>query len=252
MILNIPALVCIDIISKRAAAAAKAGSVVKIEGRDVLATWKLLIGILLFPLLYLVYSALLVIELHANGYLVENLFLTGSLFTLAVFPFLSYVSLRASEMGLDNFMSIFPIFFSFLHPGDGHVLRRMRHTLRRSINVLVDELGPKTFEDFESKRIIPRRKLSDTEAVEAFRHYSTQSQSSLDQAPKSTSEVGSLGSLGSVGAWINRVRPQEPDVAYSPPSPAQLIAPPHQSSAGDWSHLSENEIDEIFFQTQNL
>ncbi|KAJ1956254.1 Glycerol-3-phosphate/dihydroxyacetone phosphate acyltransferase, partial [Dipsacomyces acuminosporus] len=55
-ILNIPVFVVTSVVSKRKAKAALAASTVKVRARDVIATWKILITLVLVPLLYTTYS----------------------------------------------------------------------------------------------------------------------------------------------------------------------------------------------------
>jgi len=76
------------------------GSTVKIAGRDVLATWKLLVGLVLLPTLYGFYSftvfvALLQTDLELKWKLILPMI------TWSLLPFVSYASLRFGEIGND-------------------------------------------------------------------------------------------------------------------------------------------------------
>jgi glycerol-3-phosphate O-acyltransferase/dihydroxyacetone phosphate acyltransferase len=55
-ILNAPIVIAASRISKKKAKEALAASSVKIEGRDVLASWKLMVALVLVPIVYLFYT----------------------------------------------------------------------------------------------------------------------------------------------------------------------------------------------------
>ena len=79
---------------------ALAGSTVKIAGRDVLATWKVLISLGVAPILYASYAVIaIVVALKANfpfGWIMWIPILAG-----AVLPIMSYAALKFGEAGMD-------------------------------------------------------------------------------------------------------------------------------------------------------
>lgn len=85
---------------------ALAASVVKVAGRDVLATWKILISLGVAPVLYGFYSALATYAMFrsrrtqnlAIGYKMMTPFIVS-----AILPFMSYGTLKFGEAGLDVF-----------------------------------------------------------------------------------------------------------------------------------------------------
>lgn len=101
-ILNLPVVIVAKVISQRKAQAALKGSSVKIAGRDVLATWKLLVGLVLLPTLYAFYSLIMfIVVLQTNLELRWKFILP--LATWSLLPFVSYASLRFGEIGHDIF-----------------------------------------------------------------------------------------------------------------------------------------------------
>lgn len=83
-------------------AEALAASVVKVAGRDVLATWKILISLGLAPVLYTFYAivaTLVAAKAHAS--------LTFKLWTpflvICALPFMNYAALKFGEAGVDVF-----------------------------------------------------------------------------------------------------------------------------------------------------
>ncbi len=81
-------------------AEALAASVVKIAGRDVLATWKILIAMGVAPVLYLFYAvAATAIAVRANASLKWRI-LTPFLVIISL-PFMNYAALKFGEAGMD-------------------------------------------------------------------------------------------------------------------------------------------------------
>ena len=79
---------------------ALAASVVKIAGRDVLATWKILIAMGAVPVLYSVYAViatLIAVRAHAP---LKWTILTPFVVTSSL-PFMSYAALKFGEAGMD-------------------------------------------------------------------------------------------------------------------------------------------------------
>lgn len=81
-------------------AAAVKGSTVKIAGRDILATWKILVGLVLLPTLYGFYTlVMLAAVLQTDLSFRWKVALPAA--TWVLLPFVSYASLRFAEIGVD-------------------------------------------------------------------------------------------------------------------------------------------------------
>lgn len=76
-------------------------STVKVAGRDVLATWKLLVGLVLIPLLYSFYSFIVFVVLYKTSSLPLSTIIGISITTWFAIAGVSYASLRSGEVGLD-------------------------------------------------------------------------------------------------------------------------------------------------------
>ena len=85
--------------SAKKASEAKAGSSVKIAGRDVVATWKLLVGLVVVPLMHAVYTSL--------AYLIGGQTSAVAFFFFA--PFVCALSILATERGHKLLTSLKPI-----------------------------------------------------------------------------------------------------------------------------------------------
>ncbi|CEP11763.1 hypothetical protein [Parasitella parasitica] len=161
-ILNLPVVIVAKVISQKKAKDALKSSTVKIAGRDVLATWKLLVGLVLLPTLYGLYSLIVfVIVLQTNFDTKWKLILP--LATWSLLPFVSYASLRFGEIGHDIFKSIQPTVMALLDPQGAETLRQNREKLSSNITELINEYGPKVFPDFDASYIsspIPSRTTS--------------------------------------------------------------------------------------------
>ncbi|KAK4703873.1 hypothetical protein P7C70_g2342, partial [Phenoliferia sp. Uapishka_3] len=153
VILNAPIFIACKIISKRKAREALAGSSVKLKGNDIIATWKILVAIGGAPALYTIYSIgaiFLAIELD----LPLAYKIVAPIATWAGLPLIGYSALKFGEVGMDLYKSLRPLFLSLL-PNDSKQLedlRRMRINLRHEISDVVDEFGPKLFDDFQASR----------------------------------------------------------------------------------------------------
>ncbi|KAJ3368344.1 hypothetical protein GGF31_006435 [Allomyces arbusculus] len=152
-IINFPMAVAATRISQQKAAEALASSTVKIEGRDVLATWKLIVALVMVPIVYffdtfLTWGAVRFILKLAPPW-------TWAIPTIVLFlglPTVSLMALRFGERGADIYKSLAPLLMSVLPTrwDDGDRLRLVRGQLARDINDVINELGPTLFEDFNS------------------------------------------------------------------------------------------------------
>ncbi|KAJ2648851.1 Glycerol-3-phosphate/dihydroxyacetone phosphate acyltransferase [Coemansia sp. RSA 1250] len=163
LVINMPVLVITAVVSKRKARAALAASSVKVRARDVIATWKILIALVLVPLLYSVYAVLLVVCIHhapawTNADTVLRLASMSSvslyLWAWALAAFMSYTALVFGEQAVDIIRSIRPLFLTLV-VGSEHteLLAQMRSSLADDITELVNELGPQIYPEFSTTRI---------------------------------------------------------------------------------------------------
>lgn len=81
---------------------ALAASTVKVAGKDVLATWKVLVSLGAAPLLYAFYAALATIfAIKLNAPLKVRLW--TPFVVMSALPFIGYAALKFGEAGLDVF-----------------------------------------------------------------------------------------------------------------------------------------------------
>ncbi|KAI1295154.1 hypothetical protein EDD11_007960 [Mortierella claussenii] len=155
-LVNLPVAIVARVISNKKAKEALAASTVKIAGRDVLATWKLLVALGLMPVLYFSYSVMVFIICGRWFDISWTTRLLVAWAAWACIPFVTYASIRFGEVGIDIFKSIRPLFLSII-PGEENTineLRKSRAELQRTINELINELAPEIYPDFDSKRIM--------------------------------------------------------------------------------------------------
>ncbi|KAG0047558.1 hypothetical protein BGZ83_007412 [Gryganskiella cystojenkinii] len=154
-LMNLPVAIVARVISNKKAKEALAASTVKIAGRDVLATWKLLVALGLMPILYFSYSVLVFLFGGFYDISLTSRFLIAWA-AWACIPFVTYASIRFGEVGIDVFKSIRPLFLSII-PGEENTineLRKSRAELQKTITNLINELAPEIYPDFDSKRIL--------------------------------------------------------------------------------------------------
>lgn len=101
-ILNLPIVITAKALSAKKAKEALANSSVKVQARDVLATWKLLVGLVLIPLLYGLYTVI-VLWICLRSALGWRQTILYPLATWTMLPFVSYASMRFGENGVDVF-----------------------------------------------------------------------------------------------------------------------------------------------------
>ncbi len=160
LVLFAPVFVASKVISIRKSREALAASTVKLQGRDVMATWKLLVALAFAPLLYAWYTILLTYWTYRNrvqGYVPEWVPLgMVVVFSLIFFPSITFAALRFGETGMDILKSLRPLVLS-LNPTSANTLvklRKNRVRLSAEVTEAINNLGPEMFPDFDSARII--------------------------------------------------------------------------------------------------
>ncbi|KAI8846766.1 hypothetical protein BC829DRAFT_375809 [Chytridium lagenaria] len=142
-ILNAPIMVLCEFISRRKARDALAHSTVKLRGNDVIATWKILVAAVAFPLMHILLSILVFFLLPLLPSLSLLARISISLLTLFLGPAISYAGVRAMEVGLDVARSINPLFRALVRPEkENEEMRRLRRELQEEVAAVVAEYGP--------------------------------------------------------------------------------------------------------------
>ncbi|KAL1947740.1 hypothetical protein VTO73DRAFT_13464 [Trametes versicolor] len=155
VILNGPIFVTASIISRNKAKEALAASQVKIAGRDVLATWKILVALGVTPVLYSFYAILAAVVATKAGAPLKWRIWTPFII-LMILPMVGYAALKFGEAGMDVLKSLRPLVVA-LFPGQQRSLgklKRMREDVANELAEVINEFGPKVFEDFDQMRIL--------------------------------------------------------------------------------------------------
>lgn len=152
LVLGSPLLYFAGSISHKKMIEAKAGSSVKIAGKDVVSTWKLLTSLVMIPTLWIFYALLTyTVSLFLSNYRVAW---TNMVIFLVVYPILGYSTIIISDIGLDIAKSLPPIIVSLGNTiSSSEPLRELRRKLKNNIEQIVRELGPSVFPDFEDSRM---------------------------------------------------------------------------------------------------
>ncbi|RKP26631.1 hypothetical protein SYNPS1DRAFT_13938, partial [Syncephalis pseudoplumigaleata] len=153
LIINLPCALLATIISKRKAKEALAASSVKIKGRDVLATWKILVALGFVPISYLFYAGIIFVQAIRWHWPLQWQ-LGAPLLALWAFPVISYLSILFGERGADIYKSLRPLTLALVPFGRKQLrqLPIMREELSRDITALVNELGPQVYPEFDVER----------------------------------------------------------------------------------------------------
>lgn len=141
---------------KKAAAALKASSV-KIQGRDILATWKLLVALGMTPILYSFYALLCCYYIYSYKLIPHSsIFVyTVPIISTFLFPMVTYAALRFGEVAVDIYKSIRPLFLALIPSKANavYILKDERKQLVAEVTDLINKLGPELFPDFDPDRI---------------------------------------------------------------------------------------------------
>lgn len=184
-----PIFIAGKIISIKKSREALAASTVKLQGRDVVATWKLLVALALAPVLNTFYTALLTWWTYYNrvqGHVPEWVPLwTVVAFGVVFFPAISFAALRFGETGMDIVKSLRPLVLS-LNPSSANTLvqlREEREKLSAEVTEVINTLGPEVFSDFDANRII----------ADPFREGAKQGDTSSPRTTRADSYYGAYG-----------------------------------------------------------
>ncbi|KAI9870241.1 MAG: hypothetical protein M1830_004490 [Pleopsidium flavum] len=192
LVLFAPVFVASKLISIKKSREALAASTVKLQGRDVMATWKLLVALAFAPLLYAFYTITLTWWTYRNrvqAVVPEWVPLwIVVVFSIVFFPSITFAALRFGETGMDIFKSLRPLLLC-LYPTSANTLvklREKRAKLSTDVTEVINTLGPEMFPDFDSARIV----------ADPFREDSTQSALSARRT-RTESDIFSDGSIPS-------------------------------------------------------
>jgi glycerol-3-phosphate O-acyltransferase/dihydroxyacetone phosphate acyltransferase len=168
-----PVFITTKIISVKKQRRALAASVVKLEGRDVVGSWKILVAMGLAPTLYTWYTIVVTLWLHhcrRNGYYAflapwqirADVYVPSNLplpvFSTVFFGLLiaiTFAGLRIGEVGVDIIKSLPPLFVA-LSPKSAHALaeiRTQRQGLSARVVEVVDTFGLQIFPDLEPEML---------------------------------------------------------------------------------------------------
>jgi len=169
-----PVFVTTKVISMKKQREALAASTVKLQGRDVITTWKLLVAMAFAPTLYIYYMVIITLWLAYNrreGYYTYQVpwwmrtrsyvpdwvpLWVFSVYSLALYVALTFAALRIGEIGMDVLKSLPPLFVA-LDPRSSGALTELRHrreALAKKVTNLINELGPEVYPDFDANRIV--------------------------------------------------------------------------------------------------
>ncbi|RDW60512.1 putative glycerol-3-phosphate acyltransferase Sct1 [Aspergillus mulundensis] len=168
LLLFTPVFITTKVISNKKSREALAASTVKLQGRDVMATWKLLVALAFAPALYAFYTSAFTYWAYRNrinGYVPDSVPLWSFIpIGMVLFPTITFAALRIGEIGMDIIKSLRPLLLS-LNPSSANTLvklRLRRAALAKQVTDTINTLGPELFPDFDAARIVtdPFRELN--------------------------------------------------------------------------------------------
>ena len=203
---------------KKAVEAAKSSSV-KIKGRDVIGTWKILVALVIVPTLYFFYAV--IVYVYSRRVLEQSRVVAAfqAVLTYIMMPILSYVCLQFGEKGMDIYRSLRPLSLRLIPFAHSRVddLRTMRAQLADDITALIDELGPELYPDWS------------TRMFRSASHDSIPIIQGAEDESRALSGASTPG-LQSLRGWIK--------------NPIELL---DYTRLFDWEQVSETDQDDVFF-----
>ncbi|KAJ6163125.1 hypothetical protein N7497_003104 [Penicillium chrysogenum] len=166
-----PIFIATKYLSAKKSKEALAASTVKLQGRDVMATWKLLIALAFAPALYAFYTASLTYWTYwnrVNGVVPDWVPLWLVVIVgMVLFPTITFAALRIGEVGMDIIKSLRPLVLS-LNPSSANTLvklRERRAALAQQVTDAINTMGPELFPDFDAARVVtdPFREASNAD-----------------------------------------------------------------------------------------
>ncbi|KAI0204582.1 acyltransferase [Astrocystis sublimbata] len=161
LVLFAPVFVATKYISHQKAKEALAGSSVKIQGRDVMATWKLLVAMAFAPALYNLYSIVLTFKVYQDnlwGYWPSSIpFFLVYMIAWIIFPAITFAAFRIGEVGMDILKSLRPL-IRCISPTSSYSVQRLRERrveLSKQVVTVINDLGPDMYDDFDKSRVVP-------------------------------------------------------------------------------------------------
>eukprot|EP00732_Lithocolla_globosa_P002394 Lithocolla_globosa_v1_NODE_1554_length_2490_cov_13.344559.p1 type:complete len:573 gc:universal NODE_1554_length_2490_cov_13.344559:589-2307(+) len=161
-ILGTPIVIIARSISKQKAKEALAKSRVKVLGKDVVGTWKLLTCLVVIPIFWLLYSCIgTYIALSHYSELFPTFFHQILLWCFMFFSvFCSLMgAIRLNEVGRPLWVSLRPLWMALFSSSWALEIQSKRSRLQDKIRQMAEELGPQMDPDWENKRIIQREQF---------------------------------------------------------------------------------------------
>lgn len=190
-------------ISTQKQKSALANSVVKIKGNDVVATWKILVSLVIAPIFYVFYAT---IGLYmTRNY---NLPIRGFALWLILYCFnvlITYSALITGEQGLDIFKSLRPLYLSLIDGSSIREVKEFRAGLCDEITEIVDEFGWKLFpEDFNLLEINDEEEDKITKYLKNRRRHKKENLvSSVNSSTSLSSQFSSSSSISDGISLLN-------------------------------------------------
>ncbi|KAI8818554.1 uncharacterized protein EV422DRAFT_498745 [Fimicolochytrium jonesii] len=158
---------------------AKAGSNVKIWGKDVVATWKVLTALALVPIMLTFYTASTYAITRLVLSLPPKVCLIYTSIAAIVLPSLAWATIHCYDHGADIAKSLRPLWMAAIAGSHAQPLRDLRLELQEFIARIVSELGAEMFGvGFEDSRIVRAEDVEYSLRMERLRRLRTLSNES--------------------------------------------------------------------------
>ncbi|KAJ5204640.1 acyltransferase [Penicillium cinerascens] len=218
-----PVFVATKVISENKRRRALAASVVKLQGHDVMGTWKILVAMGLAPTLYAYYTIIVTVWLYYNrheGYYTHSVptWMAARTYVPDAIPlwmfamgfyahmvFVSYAALRFGEVGMDILKSLTPLVIA-LSPWSSTSLAKLREhreALSEQVTETINDLGfgilPDVDAEIPSDTYRPDAYQSRLKSMPPSEPSSRERSRSRSNGPAGTQKMKGLSSINSEG-----------------------------------------------------
>jgi glycerol-3-phosphate O-acyltransferase/dihydroxyacetone phosphate acyltransferase len=167
LVLFLPISWTTNYVARYKASEALRGSQVKVAGKDVMATWKILTALVVIPVFFSIYTVSASNDMYplVSRFAVARLQILAHLVTrnwhitlLVLFgqPLVWLCTVLLADMAFESGLRLYPLCLSILRFNQ---ITETRRLLARDIQDLINELGPQVVPDFERNRVVKKGEL---------------------------------------------------------------------------------------------
>ncbi|CAK74407.1 unnamed protein product (macronuclear) [Paramecium tetraurelia] len=164
-IMTIPITIILNMYAEKERKSALAGSKVKISGKDVVASFKVLASIIIVPISVFIYTVLFYLWLTVYKIVDEELTFRYTIIFLLMWPIYITAMIRSNDGLIRHARKVNSQILFYLYENKYRKLKIQREELQNKIRRLVDAFGEEVIQDFNQNRIVQKSQLVSPKSV---------------------------------------------------------------------------------------